>query len=450
MEQYDIAIIGAGPGGYEMAVKAAAAGLKVAVVESGTPGGTCLNVGCIPTKCLCHSAEQAVAVGRDSVTLAAAMERKDAVVAQLADGVRSLLARPGITLHAARARFVDARTLALSAADGTESRLSARYIVVATGSAPRFLPIEGAHSRDVATSTEMLSLTAVPKRLVVIGGGVIGMEFASIYNAFGAEVTVLEYCKEILPPFDRDIAKRLRMALKKSGVNICTGAEVKAVCELPGCGSTVTYVEKGKEVQVEADKVLMAVGRTACTEGLDLEKVGIETGRGGIVVDENMQTSVPGVYAIGDVNGRCQLAHAATFQGFHALGHILAAEGTGSDELAAIRFDIMPAAVFTVPEVAMVGRTEEQLKAEGVDYKVRKSLYRSCGKALAMNESEGLVKLLEGEDGRILGCHILGAHASDLIHEAVVAMNADVTVAQLGRMIHAHPSLSEILLMAAH
>lgn len=450
METYDIAIIGAGPGGYEMAVKAASSGLKVAVAESEKPGGTCLNVGCIPTKCLCHSAGRSACSCEKDSGLAAAMEQKDAVVSQLSESVRSLLAKPGITLYEAIARFVEPHTLSLTSADGTVEHIAARYIVVATGSVSRFLPIEGARSRDVVTSTGMLSLDSVPRRLVVIGGGVIGLEFASIYNAFGSEVTVVEFCKEILPPFDRDIAKRLRMALKKRGVNFCVGAEVKAVTELPGNGSTVTYVEKGKEACIEADKVLMAVGRKANIEALDLEKVGIETYRGGIVVNENMQTSVSGVYAIGDVNGLCQLAHAATFQGYKALDHILAQESAEVRCAAEIRFDIMPAAVFTVPEVAMVGQTEEQLKAAGTPYKVRKSMYRSCGKALAMDEPEGIVKLLEAEDGRILGCHILGAHASDLIHEAVVAMNAGITVSQLGRMIHAHPSLSEILLQACH
>ena len=291
------------------------------------------------------------------------------------------------------------------------------------------------------TSTELLQLQEVPRRLTIIGGGVIGMEFAGIFRAFGSEVTVIEFCKEVLPFFDRDLAKRLRTSLKKQGIDFHVGAAAKAIHE--GETLTVDYEEKGKVRSVEADVVLMAVGRGANLESMNFADAGIETSRRGIVVDEHFQTSVPGVYAIGDINGLCQLAHAATFQGFAALDHIL---GRPSP----YRLEVMPAAVFTVPEAAMVGRTEEQLSEAGVEYQTHKSFYRANGKALTMNADDGFVKILTAPDGRILGAHILGAHACDLIHEVAVIMQHDGNISEIAHTVHAHPSLSEIVLAASH
>lgn len=438
-------IIGAGPGGYETAVHAAKAGLQTVVIERGALGGTCLNAGCIPTKCLCHTAEvlaetrQSAALGITAAEvgfdLAVAMARKDAIVGQLREGIEALMRTPGITLVRGEARFVDAHTVAVG-----DDTYSAPNIIIATGSTPRFLPIEGAHAKGVLTSTELLQLKQVPRRLAIIGGGVIGMEFAAIFRTFGAEVSVIEFCKEVLPFFDRDLAKRLRTSLKKQGIEFHVGAAATAIRE--GETLTVDYEEKGKPHTLEADAVLMAVGRGANLGSLNFADAGIEVSRRGVVVDRNFQTTVPGVYAVGDINGLCQLAHAATFQGFAVLDHILGRPST-------YRPEVVPAAVFTVPEAAMVGRTEEQLKEAGEEYVAHKSFYRANGKALTMAADEGFAKILTAPDGRILGAHILGAHASDLIHEVAVVMQHGGNIAEIAHTVHAHPSLSEILLAAA-
>ena len=443
---HQLIIIGAGPGGYEVAVKAAKQGLNVLVVEARKVGGTCLNEGCIPTKCLCHNAtllqylKEASSAGIhiDGVRfqLSDAIDRKDSIVGQLASGIESLMKTPGISFVQGKARFVDQNTIEV---EGQE--YSAPNIIIATGSVTKFLPIEGAHSDGVVTSTEMLNLRDVPQRLCIIGGGVIGMEFASIFNAFGSQVTVVEFCKEILPAFDKDIAKRLRTALKKQGITFKTGAAVSAIKDGDGC-KVVEYTEKSSTQSVEADLVLMAVGRVANVASLNLDDIGIEYTPKGIVVNENMQTSLPHIYAVGDVNGKCQLAHAATFQSYRALNHIMGCEDS-------INFDIMPAAVFTTPEVASVGLSEEAAEAQGIKYTARKAFYRANGKALAMGADEGLVKVLVDEQQKIIGCHILGEHASDMIHEASTLMNDGATLHQLASNIHAHPSLSEILLACA-
>ena len=468
---YDLIIIGAGPGGYEVAVEAAHAGKTVLVIEKQALGGTCLNEGCIPTKCLCHSAEVldevreaavlGVNAGEVTFDINAAMARKDAVLDGLRAGIAGLMKTPGITFVEGEAQFVpgDAHKVIVTPITGETdgATYEAKAVFIAVGSVTKFLPIPGNHSSRVVTSKEMLLLDHVPERLVIIGGGVIGLEFAGIYNSFGSKVTVVEYCKEILPAFDRDLAKRLRTSLKKKGITFEVGAAVTEVRDgvdsagSPTNESTVVYEQKGKVKEVPADVVLMAVGRGANVNALNLEEAGIEFTPRGIVVDENMQTNVPGVYAVGDVNGLCQLAHAATFQSYRALNHVLG----HADK---IDLSIIPAAVFTTPEAAMVGLTEEQCEAKGIEYKALKSMYRANGRALSMAAEEGLVKILvatasetEGApaEGTILGAHILGAHASDMIHEIAVLMNQGARIADLADMVHAHPSLSEIILAAA-
>ena len=452
----DLIIIGAGPGGYETAVKAAKVGLKTVIIEKEALGGTCLNAGCIPTKCLCHSAEvhdEVLAVGYAdaAVDIAALVARKDSVVEKLRQGVAMLMKTPGITLVQGEARFIDAHTVAVRKADGEEEQFTAPNVIIATGSVTKFLPIPGAHSKGVITSTEALNLTTLPKRLCIIGGGVIGMEFASIFRGFGVEVEVVEFMKEILPAFDRDIAKRLRTSLKKRGIGFHVGAAAKAIYE--GEPMRVEYEEKGKLQSLECDLVLMAVGRGANLEAINLDDIGVAYTRRGITVGADMQTNVPGVYAIGDVNGLCQLAHAATFQGYCALYHILHsvqdAAMFGCENPYHAALTVIPAAVFTNPEVAMVGQTEEQLTEAGIEYKAQKSFYRANGKALSMDADDGLVKILVAPDGKILGAHILGAHASDLIHEVAVLMRQGGTIHDIAHTVHAHPSLSEILLAAA-
>ena len=443
---HQLIIIGAGPGGYEVGVKAAKAGLQVLVVEARKVGGTCLNEGCIPTKCLCKNASLlqelkessafGIETGEVHFDISKAIARKDGIVEQLASGIATLMKTPGITFVQGKAQFVDQHTIEV---EGVQ--YSAPNIIIATGSVTKFLPIEGAHSEGVVTSTEMLNLTQVPQRLCIIGGGVIGLEFASIFNAFGSRVTVIEYCKEILPAFDRDIAKRLRTSLKKQGINFKTGCAVSAI-KTEADGKVVEYIEKDATKQEACDLVLMAVGRGANLSSLNLDDIGIAYTPKGISVNENMQTSLPHIYAVGDINGLCQLAHAATFQSYRALNHILGKEDN-------IDFNIIPAAVFTTPEVATVGLSEEAAEAQGIAYSTHKAFYRANGKALAMGADDGLVKLLTDADDRIIGCHILGEHAADLVHEASVLIKKRATLHHLADTIHAHPSLSEILLAAA-
>lgn len=437
----DIIIIGSGPGGYRTAEYAAAHGKTVVIFEESHLGGTCLNVGCIPTKTFARSAEavgemrNAEALGLKAVepqfTMADIVARKDSVVEQLRQGIASVLSAPGITLVNAKASFVDDHTVE---ADG--ERYEADNIIIATGSVAKCGAWQTPHSslHTPHSSDFLLSLTDLPKHLCIVGAGVIGMECASIFNQLGVEVTVVEFLKECIPALDSDIAKRLRKSLEKRGVTFFMQSAVKSIA-----GGCVTFDRKGKEQTVESDRVLVAVGRRPRVEGIGLENTSVTFSDKGISVDDNMQTSVPGIYAIGDVNARCMLAHAATMQGLRAVNHIL---GKTDD----IRLDIMPAAIFTHPEAACVGKTEDQLKAEGVAFEVYKSHYRSNGRALAMAETDGMLKLtVAAESGLILGCHAYGAHSADMVQEVSALMCRDTTIAQLNDMVHIHPTLSEML-----
>ena len=423
----DLIVIGAGPGGYETAVEAAKRGMTVTLINDAPLGGVCLNEGCIPTKTFCHYA------GKED--FAAVAEKKEAVVSQLRNGVAYLLKNPNITIVEGKASFKDAQTVVVYGEDYT-----AKDIIIATGSKPAILPILGADSEIVLTSTDVLNLKELPESICVIGGGVIGLEMASYLHRFGVEVTVLEYAPQVLPNFDAEISKRLKMLLTKQGIKIETDAQVTAIDE----EGFVTYKKKDQEFNVECDKVLMAVGRTPNTADLNLEAAGIAYNRKGIEVDDNMQTSVPHIYAIGDVNGKMMLAHVATFQGTRALNHI---QGKADK----IKFNLVPAAVFTIPEVASVGLTEAQCDDEELDYKGVKVPFGAVGKAVAMGEPDGFCKLIiDNETRNIFGCHIMGAHASDLIQEVVTMMNLGVTIDDAKDIIHAHPTLNEIIQIAIH
>lgn len=426
-------IIGGGPGGYETAVEAAKRGLEVTLISEGPLGGTCLNEGCIPTKTFCHYAElieQNIKAGLDcKPSFAAAAQRKQAVVEQLRSGIDILL--KNVQVVRGRAEFKDSKTVLCN---GQE--YSADKIIIATGSVSASLPIPGAES--CLTSKEILDFTEVPESLCVIGGGVIGLEFASIFRSFGSEVTVLEFCPNILPRFDVDLAKRLKQSLSKRDINIEVQAQVTRID-----GNTVTYLKKDKEFTLQADKILMAVGRRPNVEGLNLEAAGIEYTRKGITVNDRFETSVPGIYAVGDVTGGIMLAHAATYQGLHALNCICG-------QTDSIRFDLIPAAVFTMPEVATIGLTEEQCKEQELEVHCLKSFYRANGKAVSMDETDGYCKIIVAQDNKILGAHLMGAHASDLIHEIAAVMNLNGNLEQLQNVIHAHPTLSEVLQTALH
>ena len=432
MKETDLIVIGAGPGGYRAAEYAAKQGLKVVVFEGDNVGGTCLNVGCIPTKTYVHSA-----------TFDEARERMSSVVPQLRAGVEAILSHPNITLIREKASFEnhgDCPCCAeLTAHRGTapvvragEETYTADNIIIATGSETKWLPIAGCDDPRVVDSTGILNLETLPKRLCIIGAGVIGMEFASVFHRFGSEVMVIEYLKECLPALDSDIAKRLRKLLEKRGITFKMKTAVENIAD------------------IDADLILMATGRKPRTEGLNLAAAGItQAPNGAILVDDNYHcvcsdgiVASGTVYAIGDVNGRQMLAHAAEMQAVRAVNQIL-----GKTD--GIRFDIMPAAIFTEPEAACVGPTEDQLKEQGIDYTCKKSFWRANGKALAMGETEGMLKLFASPEGLILGCHAYGAHAADIVQEVSVLMCKQTTLHELADMVHIHPTLSEILKNAA-
>lgn len=447
--KFNLIIIGGGPGGYKTATYAAQKGLSVLIVEKDELGGTCLNRGCIPTKTYARHADimlelkEAEVYGLDALqysfnfkTVAA---RKNTVVETLRNGISTLLSAPGITLVKGEAVMKAANAIVV---DGEE--YTADNIIIATGSSPKSLPIEGAQLQGVLNSTELLDIDHIPSRLCIIGAGVIGMEFASIFNSLGSQVTVVEFLKECLPVLDSDIAKRLRQTIGKRGVEFYMQSGVKFIEQATGENGdnhlVVNFERKGKPQQVCADTVLIATGRKSNVDGMQLENIGVDFSPKGINVNDDFLTNVSGIYAIGDVNGKCMLAHAATFQGLHAVNHILGKNDN-------IRFDIMPSAIFTYPEAASVGMSEDALKASGKSYECHKGYYRSNGKALAMNETEGLIKLLTdpSQDNLIVGCHAFGAHASDMVQEVTALMNSNVTMSQLSDMIHIHPTLSEII-----
>ena len=427
MSKTDLIIIGAGPGGYRAAEYAAKQGLKVTIFEGSDVGGTCLNVGCIPTKTYVHSK-----------TFEEARERMAQVVSQLRAGVEGILSHPNITLIRENASFATTPLLM--------EGLGEVPIIIATGSETKWLPIKGKDDPRVVDSTGLLQLDTLPKRLAIIGAGVIGMEFASVFRRFGSEVTVIEYLKECLLALDSDIAKRLRKYLEKQGITFKMKTAVEDIADL------------------DADVILMATGRKPRTAGLGLEAIGVDLApNGAIPVDDNFRVTsltshlspLTSIYAIGDVNGRQMLAHAAEMQAVHAVNQILGKEDY-------IRFDIMPAAIFTEPEAACVGPTEDQLKEQGIAYTCKKSFWRANGKALAMNATEGMLKLFVsppesggvpegrgGLSGLILGCHAYGAHAADIVQEVSVLMCKHTTIDELADMVHIHPTLSEILKTAA-
>ena len=449
MAQFDIIVIGAGPGGYETALLAAERGKKVLLVNGGRLGGTCLNAGCIPTKCMVRDAaivslmkdpeEFGVANVSFDVDFSRVVERRNKVVSTLREGIDALLKRAKVTVVEGFASFVDASSIRVN-----EEVYTASDIIIATGSESKSIPVPGADEKWVLDSTDILAIDYIPKSLTIVGGGVIGLEFASVFNAFGSDVTVVEFLKNIAPTFDSDISKRLKQSLSKRGVKVLTGAAVKRI-EKNEEGQIVTWFDlKGKEDSVISSDILMAVGRRPNVDGLNLEAAGVEFSHRGIPVDDMMRTNVPHIYAIGDVNARMMLAHVASYQGKRALNAI---DGVSDD----IRFDVIPAALFTDPECGMVGLTEDAAKEKGINIKVGKSFYRANGKALAGGESDGICKLIfEAESDRLVGAHIMGAEAAILAQQCANFITLGATRQAISDTIFGHPTLSEVVLAAVN
>ncbi|RKO68192.1 dihydrolipoyl dehydrogenase [Desulfofundulus salinus] len=448
--RYKIVVIGGGPGGYVAAIRAAQLGARVALVEKEELGGTCLNRGCIPTKVLAAAAEIlagikkagefGISTGAVEVDMAALIERKRQVVKRLASGIQFLLQKNKVELVRGTAMLTSPRTVKVILPGGSEQELEAENIVLATGSSPALIKSLGYDGRQVITSDEALNLASVPGRLLIIGGGVVGCEFASIFAALGSTVTVVEMMPTILPTVDKEVSRYVQGIFKRQGITIKTGATIKAVRK--DAGGVVAELESGEEIA--ADLVLISVGRVLNTGGLGLAEVGVTLGeRGEVLVNERMETSVPGIYAAGDITGKIQLAHVASAQGLVAVHNIMG-------HYRAMNYRVVPSCIFTRPEVGVVGLTAEEARAQGYEVKTAKFPMMACGKAQAMGETEGFVKMVaDARTDRILGVHIVGPHASDLVAEAALALEMDMTAARLAQVIHAHPTLAEAVLEAA-
>ncbi|UWP58322.1 dihydrolipoyl dehydrogenase [Ruminococcus gauvreauii] len=449
MKKFDAVVLGGGPGGYVCAIRLSQNGLNTALIEEKDLGGTCLNRGCVPTKSLLHSAEVyreareagrfGVSVGEVSFDYAAFAGRKDAVLKTLRNGIAGLLKSHGVTVFTNHAVLDSPRQLLLD--DG--EILEADHIVLATGSRPARIPIPGIDLPEVVDSTALLELTSCPKKLVIVGGGVIGIEFATLFSSLGTSVTILEMLDSILAPLDADISSAIGSKLTAGGVQIITGVRVTSITE----GITVHYTDKaGTEGSVEGDLCLMAGGRKPNSDNLGLDKAGVRlTKRGHVDTDGLCRTNVPGIYAIGDLNGKMELAHAASAQGLTVASHIAGLPCRAFDP------HRIPSCVYTVPEAAMVGLTEPKARETGRDIGTGVFSLSGNGKAMIMGQNEGMVKLIfDKSTGEILGAHILAPRATDMIAEIAAVMNAEGTIDELAETVHPHPTVSEVLMEAAH
>lgn len=446
-QTYDIVVIGAGPGGYEAAIKAAQLEKKVALIEKNAVGGTCLNRGCIPTKALMHSAhlleemknceELGIKAEQVSVDFGQLHERKSQVVGQLQDGICQLLKANKIDLIQGKAVITEPGQIKVTTEE-ENLEISADKILIATGSVPSRPPIPGLDLLGVVTSDEILEGAGKEfSHLIIIGGGVIGIELATVYEALGTKVTVIEAMKQILPNLDKEISRNMAMILKKKDVDVHTGAMVKQVAECDG-GLAVTYEEKGKEVTVEGDGVLVSIGRRANIEGLFEGEPLVETERGAIVVDENFKTSVDGIYAIGDVVCRnIQLAHVASAQGISTVCHMFGVESE-------LDLSLVPSCIYTSPEIAAVGMTADQAKEAGIAAKESKFLMSANGKSLISREERSFIKVLfEEESHRIIGANMMCARATDMISEFSLAIEKKMTLEDMASIIRPHPTYAE-------
>jgi dihydrolipoamide dehydrogenase len=442
---FDLIIIGGGPGGYVAAIRAAQLNARVCLVERQRMGGTCLNTGCIPTKALYRSAEVFRLVKNSeefgivnkeaSVDWERVQERKTKVVNQLVNGVDQLMKANGIKVVTGEAVLTGANEVSIAKTDTEPETISAEHIIIAAGSRSAALPIEGADLSGVRDSTGLLEIGHIPQKLAIIGGGVIGVEFAAIFNALGSEVTVVEFLPDILAPIDSDLRKRFVPMMKKKGIGIFTSSKVSKIEKRDDMLVLTADTLKG-EIQIEADQVLMAVGRQPAVDGLMLENAGVVYDRKGIKTDQFGQTNVPSIYAIGDVTGGVMLAHAASHQGVIAAEHIMGLEpkqGMGA----------VPGCVFAFPEIAYAGVTEDEVREKGIPYQTGRFLFGANGKALTLGEGEGLIKVISDGDDRLIGVHIMGPHASDLIHEGALAIGMKIKAEDIIGTVHAHPTLSE-------
>ncbi|CAJ1370086.1 unnamed protein product [Effrenium voratum] len=457
MSQYDLVVIGTGPGGYVCAIKAAQLGLKTAVVEKrATLGGTCLNIGCIPSKALLYASEMfeeaghgfeklGIKVSKPKVDLPGMMEHKTDTVDANVNGVAFLMKKNKIDVHTGTGKVLGAGKVEVTSDDGSASVLEARNIVIATGSDVMPLPGVEIDEKQIVSSTGALELEKVPGKLVVVGGGVIGLELGSVWNRLGSEVTVVEFMDKILGPMDGDVSKNFQRMLKKQGMTFKLSSKVTGVTKKgKGLSVSVEPAKGGDAQEIEADIVLVAIGRRPYTEGLGLETAGVALDdRGRVQIDAHYKTNVDGIYAIGDVVAGPMLAHKAEDEGV-AIAEILAGQAGH------VNYDVIPGVVYTQPEVASVGKTEEELKAGGVEYKSGKFNFSANGRARAMNHTDGFVKVLaDAATDRVLGVHIVGFGAGEMIHEAAVLMEFGGSSEDLGRTCHAHPTMSEAVKEAA-
>jgi len=455
MNSFDVTVIGAGPGGYVAAIRAAQLGFKTAIIEKTSLGGTCLNVGCIPSKALLDSSEHyhnavhnfsthGIDIGAPKVNFSQMIQRKREVVDANVKGIEYLMGKNKIEVFNGLGSFKDATHVIVTKEDGSTEEIESKYIIIATGSYSTELPFAKTDKERIITSTEALELKEVPKHLVVIGGGVIGLELGSVYLRLGSEVTIVEFMDRIIPGMDGALSKELTKVLKKQGMKFHTSTKVTEVTN-NGNGVTVKAQDKkGEELTFDGDYVLVSVGRSPYTEGLGLENAGIETDeRGRIKTNAHLQTNVTNVYAIGDVVAGAMLAHKAEEEG------VLVAEQLAGQK-PHIDYNLIPGVVYTWPEVAAVGKTEEQLKEAGAKYKVGSFPFRALGRARASMDLDGFAKILADETtDEILGIHIIGARAADLIAEAVVAMEYRASAEDIARMSHAHPTFAEAMKEAA-
>ncbi|MCV9926231.1 dihydrolipoyl dehydrogenase [Flavobacterium sp. LS1R49] len=456
MSSFDVVIIGSGPGGYVSAIRCAQLGFKTAIIEKyNSLGGTCLNVGCIPSKALLssshhyaeikHFADHGIEVSGDvKINLEKMIARKQAVVDQTVGGINYLMDKNKITVFNGLGSFVDATHIAIAKEDGTSETIEAKYTVIATGSKPSSLPFIKIDKERIITSTEALALKEVPKHLVIIGGGVIGIELGQVYLRLGAQVSVVEFMDRIIPGMDSSLSKELTKVLKKQGMKFYVSHKVKSV-ERNG-DAVVVQAEnaKGETITLEGDYSLVSVGRRPYTDGLNADKAGVKiSDRGQVEVNDHLQTNVPNIYAIGDVVRGAMLAHKAEEEGT-MVAEILAGQKPHID------YNLIPGVVYTWPEVAAVGQTEEQLKASGVEYKVGSFPFKALGRARASGDLDGFVKILaDAKTDEVLGVHMIGARTADLIAEAVTAMEFKASAEDISRMSHAHPTFAEAIKEAA-